>query len=537
MEIKIFTMQRGLVRPDIENVKIISCSSDAFVDTGSENPQIRNLLAESNNKNDITMISSSTPNFTDITTTGSLGYGMDLQATVSASLNNTFLSKEGSGSLRETGTKFTQLSLAREQNVLLDLAIGKAGTPSFGKRLSLIDSSGIWGRDGAKFFKQSAGLDIFQIIDTDSPVIWISGQQDAATGGGTDVHAGLTFGETRENPDYDWQAYLEASGTAALNNKINEDFAQIAFIGVNANDVFDNAIDPTLSTPQLESASIELRGALLFDSDVANRVFNQPLWYSVSLLSGSHNFYGDGVTFNCPVTFAAGGGINEASQSFVIELADRDPAGAASGTWLEFRKIDALAAGPPDYRIQNAAWYYDDVESVVKFAATRSLFTGTPADDANGDPEGWTSFMSMSVGTGQAHFSGSKFRVAQLIESQTGFTGSFTGEFEGKVPSGSTVIHDLVDLGIQSSSFTASFNTGNVKKFTAGGDLNVAIENTLPGGVYLLEINNSGNHTVTFPGVLWSQGIVDTVSSGSNLVNITEISIGTLVTIVGKDIS
>lgn len=585
----------------LENVYNCSCSTDAFVVSSSEGGVVKTLRAEANSKNDMTFVSSSNPQLIDVVTTGSLGWGLELQATTSASLANTFFSREGSGSIKETGTEYTQFSIAREESTLLDLAIGRTGTFSLGKRLSLIDSSGLWARSGPKIFKNSAGLDIFQIIDTDSPVLWTSGQQDAASGGGTEVHTGLTFAETRENSNYDYDAYLAASGSALTNAKVNSDFAQIAFIGVNANDIFDNAIDPGLNTPQLESGSVEIRGALLFNSTPANRVFNQPLWYSVSLLSGSHNFYGQDVTFNAPVSFPGGisGSLasNEASQSFVIHLTDPDPAGAASGTWLEFRKIDALAGGPPDTRTENVAWYFDDQESVIKLVATASQLAGTPAEDVNGEPDIWPAFFSMSIYTGQAHFSGSKFRVAQQIEAPSGvfgtasfadfaqtvvggittaetasyvaganvdglvesaswaltasfaetagqidfstgsYTGSFIGEFEGKVPSGSEVYHELIDLGVLSASFTASFDQGNVQKFTAGANISVDIAGINQGGVYLLEIDNSGNHSLSLPGTLvWSQGIVDTISSGSNLVTFTGLTVGTMATIVAKDI-
>ena len=73
--------------------------------------------------------------------------------------------------------------------------------------------------------------------------------------------------------------------------------------------------------------------------------------------------------------------------------------------------------------------------------------------------------------------------------------------------------------------------------FTAGGNLTVTPEGINAGAVATLEIDNSGVHTIDLAGaVLWSEGITDTISSGSVALVFQGLSIGTLAQIVGKDV-
>ena len=155
-------------------------------------------------------------------------------------------------------------------------------------------------------------------------------------------------------------------------------------------------------------------------------------------------------------------------------------------------------------------------------------------------------FFSISLQTGATNFSGSSFTVAQPINAAGGVTGSFTGSMDlqvGKmtgsilVDSGSTAIHELVDVGVQSSSFTMSFSDGNVKKFTAGNDVSIEFINLAAMQVVVVEIDNTGNHTVTLPSVLkWHLGTSELVTNGSNLLTLTQMSIGTFAQI-SNDIS
>lgn len=112
-----------------------------------------------------------------------------------------------------------------------------------------------------------------------------------------------------------------------------------------------------------------------------------------------------------------------------------------------------------------------------------------------------------------------------------------SGGFDGVVPTGSAVYHEQVDLGIFSGSFSMSFSSSNAQKYTAGGDMTIAISDVLPGSVNTLEIDNDGSHSIGFQvGTLWNSGIPDTPSTGSNTAVIQGLSIGNFVTITGKDI-
>jgi hypothetical protein len=131
--------------------------------------------------------------------------------------------------------------------------------------------------------------------------------------------------------------------------------------------------------------------------------------------------------------------------------------------------------------------------------------------------------------------------ASEGLDSSSGLTGSFSGtfdgEYQGKIASGTRAYHELVDVGAQSSSFTMSFENGNFKRFEPGANISIAFFGLSQGQVSVLEIDNSGNHTVTLPGnLVWHAGVADSVSSGSNVLTLTELTIGTLAVIAAKDV-
>lgn len=124
------------------------------------------------------------------------------------------------------------------------------------------------------------------------------------------------------------------------------------------------------------------------------------------------------------------------------------------------------------------------------------------------------------------------------------FTGSFFGEYDGLysgsflIPSNSTAIHNLVDVGILSGSSNITWKNSNFKKLTAGADINLTMIDLTPGQVCVLEIDNNGNHVIGLLGsIIWNEGAPIITPTGSSMLTLTELSIGTLAAFAAIDIS
>lgn len=237
---------------------------------------------------------------------------------------------------------------------------------------------------------------------------------------------------------------------------------------------------------------------------------------------------------------AAGGNLVQGFVPF-IDVQIPAPINNPTGSWIQF--IEGGPNNPGGGTVQGALFanyegmFDNNWLGIVGIQTGSNLLT---------DVKDLPAFFSISLQTGATNFSGSSFTVAQPINAAGGVTGSFTGSMDlqvGKmtgsilVDSGSTAIHELVDVGVQSSSFTMSFSDGNVKKFTAGNDVSIEFINLAAMQVVVVEIDNTGNHTVTLPSVLkWHLGTSELVTNGSNLLTLTQMSIGTFAQI-SNDIS
>ncbi len=206
-----------------------------------------------------------------------------------------------------------------------------------------------------------------------------------------------------------------------------------------------------------------------------------------------------------------------------------------SGSWIQF--IEGGPKNPGGGTVQGALFANYIGTADENWIGVVGKVTGS--DDLT-DPVFLTPFFSISLATGRVGFSGSAFEVQQEIIALGGATGSFTGSMDlqvGKltgsvfIDSGSTGIHELVDIGAQSSSFTMSFNNGNFKKFAAGASIGIDFSNLAQGQVVVVELDNAGDHVVTLPGsgsdLLWHLGTTGSFTSGSNVLTLTELSAGT----------
>ncbi|KKN41948.1 hypothetical protein LCGC14_0718150 [marine sediment metagenome] len=112
---------------------------------------------------------------------------------------------------------------------------------------------------------------------------------------------------------------------------------------------------------------------------------------------------------------------------------------------------------------------------------------------------------------------------------------AFTGSFN--IPSGSTAIHEIVDVGIQSSSLTMSMDGAQIQKITPGADITIYFDKLGLGQLNEIAIDNGGSHSITLNPVVWHGGAAIPVSTGSNLMTIQNTPFGLLAGFIAQDIS
>ena len=535
---------------DLSNLAIVSASGDAVCITGSTDGTFRNIKQRANDRSDFAVTSSTRLAFSDVNTQGSPGFGLELVGTVSTSLVNVNLDSGGSGSLSErqstAATSFVNFGDARFRtndfsvfgtsvfanpvDQLDEYFIGTVPFKSKGQAhaFQTVSGSRTWLQFPLFVNNEITGTDL-TLLGSNPGLAWVMDFVKGDNGIGSDEQymalmgpgvAGVEASRLTPDPTFNWTAFYTCSLVSGFQCWSGSAFefkqghvTAPAFTGSFSGDgsgltgivVAHISASHALQADNAQSASHALQAdnAKTADSATSSSHTLQAdnAQSADTATSASHALQADNAATADFATSAT-----SASHALAADVADVALSGTGSFTGSFTGDGAGLTA------VVSVSHAIDSDASLLAVSAVTALTASfVTASNVQGTVVSAShavtaSFALNAGGAGGDTNSGS-------------FTGSITGAV--LITSGATGIHELVDLGIQSASFTVTGSEGNYQSFIAGGDLTLGLTEFVSGGVYLVEISNDGDHTITLPLVNWHLGTTPAVQIGTNLYGFT----------------